>query len=340
MLVRNGRLPKKPTPRGVVRGVFLVYFLYLCVRLWLFALWALGRSSLHVVRPDAVAGIIPVGAYTSLIGWVKSGVFDVVVPAGVVIVLGALLLSVLFKRGFCGWVCPVGTVFEATASVGRFVKRNVPGAPRWLGRNLPVPRWADRTLRGIRYGLTAMVVLFVAMVPASEALAFQKLPYYAAADVKILSYFVSPPLWYLGLGAVILGGSFAFGNVWCRYLCPLGGLYGAIGSASACTVVRDETACIDCKACAKACHAGVRVDTAASVRAPECDGCMDCVLACPKREALQARAFGRFSMPWWAWPTAVVGVWLAAYALAVLTGHWHSAMPEPYFVDAIRTLRL
>ncbi|HEY3318777.1 MAG TPA: 4Fe-4S binding protein [Coriobacteriia bacterium] len=340
MSTRDRRLPTKPTPRGTVRGVFLVFFVYLCVRLWLFALWAMGRSALHVARPEAVAGIIPVGAYTSFFAWIKTGVFDSVVPAGVVIVIGALTLSVLLKRGFCGWICPVGTVFEATASVGRFVRRNVPGTPKWLGRNLPVPSGVDRALRGVRYAVTALILAFVALVPAEAALQFQTLPYYAAADVKILSYFVSPPLWYAGLGAVLLGGSFAFGNVWCRYLCPLGGLYGALGSASACTVVRDAESCIDCKACAKVCHAGVRVDVATSVRAPECDGCMDCVLACPKRGALTPRAFGLLRMPWWAWPAAVISVWLTAYAVAVLTGHWHSPLPESYFADAIRTLGL
>jgi polyferredoxin len=340
MSTRKTVLLHKPSPRGVVRGGFLLFFVYLCARLWLFALWALDRSAMHVTRPDAVAGIIPVGAYTSFFAWVKSGVFDAVVPAGVVIVIGALVLSLLFKRGFCGWICPVGTVFEGSGAFGRFVRRRIPGAPKWLGRHLPAPRAVDLGLRGLRYALTAMVILFVAAVPVREALDFQTLPYYAASDVKIISYFVHPPLWYLAFGFVMIGASVAFGNVWCRYLCPLGGLYGAIGAASPCTVVRDAEACIDCKACARVCHAGVRVDKARSVRSAECDGCMDCVLACPEDGALTARAFGSIRIPWWVWPTAVVGVWLAAYALALLTGHWHSAMPETYFVEAVRTLGL
>jgi polyferredoxin len=331
---------RKPTPRGFVRTGFLLFFVYLCVRLWLFALWALGRGVARVERPNAVAGIIPVGAYTSLFAWLKTGVFDAVVPAGVVIVIGALALSLLFKRGFCGWICPVGTVFEGSSAFGRFVRRHVPALPKWLGRNAPIPRGVDLALRGVRYAITALIVFALAAVPAQAALEFQTLPYYAASDVKILSYFVHPPLWYVAFGMIVIGASVAFGNVWCRYLCPLGGLYGAIGCASPCTIVRDAETCIDCKACAKVCHAGVRVDVATSVRAPECDGCMDCVLACPKRGALTARAFGRFTMPWWAWPSAVVALWLALYAAAVWTGHWHSPMPESYFAEAIRTLGL
>lgn len=338
MSTRTRGLLSQASPRGVVRGAFLLFFVYLCVRLWLFALWALGRSPLHVSRPDAVAGIIPVGAYTSLFAWLKTGVFDIVVPAGVVIVLGALLVSVLFKRGFCGWICPVGSVFEAVGWAGRRMRRSLPGSPKWLGRNLPVPRGVDRGLRALRYVITLMLLAFVGLVPAAAALDFQKLPYYAGSDVKILSYFVHPPLWYLGLGVVALGASAAFGNVWCRYVCPLGGLYGAVGCGSACTVVRDAEACTDCRACARVCHAGVRVDRASSVRAPECDGCMDCVRACPSEGALTARAFGSIGMPWWTWPAAVVAVWLAVYGLALATGHWHSALPEQWFVDAVRSL--
>ena len=127
-----------------------------------------------------------------------------------------------------------------------------------------MPRWLDRTLRGVRYAFAGLILVWLAAVPVAEAVGFQKLSYYAAADVKILSYFVHMPAWYFAFGATIAAGSFLFGNVWCRYMCPLGGLYGAVGCASACTVVRDAETCIDCGACARACHADVAVDTSRS----------------------------------------------------------------------------
>jgi polyferredoxin len=158
------------------------------------------------------------------------------------------------------------------------------------------------------------------------------------ADIKILSYFVHPPLWYAAFGAVVGLGTFALGNVWCRYMCPLGGLYGAIGVASVCTISRDEELCIDCSKCAKACHAGVRVDRVASVRSPECDGCMDCVIACPRQGALRPKVLGLVAFPWWVWPVAVVAVWLGVYAIAVATGHWHAGITEQSFVQAIQAV--
>ncbi|MFA5843479.1 MAG: 4Fe-4S binding protein [Coriobacteriia bacterium] len=314
-------------PRSVVRVVFLAFFVYLCARLWMFYLWTVGEGA-HVARPEAVAGLIPLGAYMSFFAWIKSGTFDPVVPAGMVIIIGALLLSFLFKRGFCGWICPVGSVWQAFGWAGR----------KALGRSLRLPRVVDLALRGLRYVSTAMFVGWLAFLPVAVALEFQTIPYYAVADIKILSLLVRIKPVYLAVGAVVGVGSFLLGNAWCRYLCPLGGLYGACGVASLCTVVRDPGPCIDCGRCAAVCHAAVPVDRLRSVRAPECDGCLDCVLDCPAPGALTARAFGSLRFPWWVWPVGVVGTWLLVYIVALATGHWRAGITEEAFVAAVRAL--
>ncbi len=64
-------------------------------------------------------------------------------PAGLVIIIAAFATSLLFRRGFCGWICPVGTVWEAFAALGR----------RIFGRNFQLPRWAR--YRGTRRPLHA-----------------------------------------------------------------------------------------------------------------------------------------------------------------------------------------
>lgn len=319
-----GRTLGKIGPRLLVRGGFFAYFVFISVRLLQFRAWALGTGS-FVPRPEAVAGLLPVGSYMSFFLWLKTGFFDPVLPAGIVIIIGALATSLLFKRGFCGWICPVGTVWEASAWLGRKVlKRD----------NFRFPRWLDLGLRGVRYLLAAAVMVWLAMVSVNEAMGFQQLPYYATVDAKMLLLFAAPV--YLVVIALAFVSMMLLGNVWCRYLCPLGGVYGACGVASACTVVRDAEKCIDCGKCAKACHAAVPVDTLRSVRAPECDGCQDCVRACPAEGALTPRAFGRFTMRWWMWPLGVVVLWLAIYGIAVATGHWHSQLPIETFAQFMR----
>jgi polyferredoxin len=316
-------------PRAVVRGAFFVFFVYLCVKLWMFYLWSIGAGP-YVARPEAVAGIIPVGAYMSLFAWMKSGVYDPVIPAGVTILLGAMLLSLLFKRGFCGWVCPVGAFWEFFGWAG----------DRMLPRQPHAPRILDLVLRGLRYVLTALVLSWIFLVSVQEALSFQQLPYYAVADIKIISLFVRLPWWYVAFGATIAAGSFFFGNIWCRYICPLGGLYGAIGVFSPTTVVRDDDKCIDCGRCTKSCHALVDVQRLGSVHAPECDGCQDCVVVCPAPGALEGRLLAKWRISPWVWAAAVVALWLLVYGIAVASGHWNSPLSPEQFKAAVQSVTI
>jgi Pyruvate/2-oxoacid:ferredoxin oxidoreductase delta subunit len=129
-----------------------------------------------------------------------------------------------------------------------------------------------------------------------------------------------------------------FSPVWCRYLCPLGGWYSALGMASACAVHRDDTACTHCQKCTKVCHALVDVEHAKGrVWAPECDGCMDCVRHCPAPGALEARVLGRWRIAAWVWPLLVVAVWLAIYTGAKITGNWDTTIPPARFQQAVQS---
>jgi ferredoxin len=107
---------------------------------------------------------------------------------------------------------------------------------------------------------------------------------------------------------------------------------------SPCAVHRDGERCIDCHKCTKVCHALVDVERAPGrVWAPECDGCMDCVRACPAPGALEARVAGRWRIDARVWPVLVVGIWLAIYGGAKLTGHWDTTIPAATFREAVRS---
>ncbi|MEA5076414.1 MAG: 4Fe-4S binding protein [Coriobacteriia bacterium] len=311
------------TSRWLVKSVFFALFVWLTSRLLAFAAWARGEGP-FVPRPEAVAGILPVGHFTSFFAWLKGGGWDTLLPAGLVIIIAALATSLLFKRGFCGWICPVGTLWEGAAAIGR----------RLLGgRNIRLPRWLDIAGRGFRYVLGFGFFAFVGMVSVPEAVGFRELPYMWVADIKIIEGFGQPIFLIVILFAFVL--SMLLGPVWCRYACPIGALYSAVGLASPCAVKRDEETCIDCGKCTRACHAFVDVQHAATVHAAECDGCMDCVKVCPVEGALEARAFGRVRIAPWVWPLLVVGVWFAIYLVAKLTGNWDTTIPVDVFRQVI-----
>lgn len=312
------------TSRWFVKLSFLAFFVLSVIQLLRFERWARGGGP-YVPRPEAVAGILPIGHFTSFFGWVRGGGWDVILPAGLMIILMSLAVSLLFKRGMCGWICPVGTIWEGFAWMGR----------RLLGRNVRVWRWLDWVGRGFRYAFAAAFLLLLLMVSVEEATAFRELPYMWIADLKII-HLMAEPMWLIvaGFGALL---SVVFGPVWCRYVCPLGGLYSAVGIASVCAVQRDAETCIDCHRCSQVCHAFVEPERMTRVWAPECDGCMDCVKVCPVEGCLEAKAASRVPIAPWVWPLLVVGLWLIIFGFAKATGNWDSRVPPEVYRQVIQS---
>lgn len=312
------------TGRWFIKIAFLAYFVFACVQLMRFLAWLEGRGPL-VGRPEIVAGLLPVGHFTSFFAMLRGGGWDTLLPAGLIIIVGALAASVLFKRGFCGWICPVGTVWEVFSAIGR----------RLLGERRPrLPKWLDLIGRTVRWVIAAAAVFLLSVVvPLDQAVAFRALPYMWVADLKILGLMLTPTF---GLVALVAAGlSVLFGPVWCRYLCPLGGLYSALSVASVCRVSRDAERCTHCHSCRAVCHASVDVEARQTVRDSECDGCMECVKACPSEGCLKAVAPGGVRIAAWVWPMLVVGLWLAIFSAAKLTGNWDTHVTADQFRSAV-----
>lgn len=313
------------TSRWFSKTAFLVFFVYACIQLFRFAAWARGEGP-FVARPEAPAGLLPVGHFMSFFAWLRGGGWDTLLPAGLVIIIAALTVSLLFRRGFCGWICPVGTVWEACAALGRKLMG---------GRTIRLPKWLDITGRTIRFLLAAMVVTTLVSVPLAEAVGFRGIPYMLIADLKTIGLMITP----VYLLVILLAGvvSMLFGPVWCRYLCPVGGMYAAVAVASPCSVHRDAETCIQCSRCSASCHALCEPEKVSTVRSTECDGCMECVKVCPVDDCLTARAFSRVRIAPWVWPVLVVGLWLAIYGIAALTGNWRSPVPAEQFKSVINS---
>lgn len=313
------------TSRWFVKSVFFAYFVFACVQLFRFAAWARGNGP-YVSRPESPAGILPIGHFTSFFGWVRGGGWDTFLPAGLVIIIAALAASLLFKRGFCGWVCPVGTFWEAFALAGR----------KLLGRNFLPPRWLDIAGRAFRYVLAAAFMgVLLLLVPVAEAVGFRELPYMWVADLKILGIMLEPT--YIVVVLFVGAVSMLIGPLWCRYLCPLGGLYAAVGLASPCAVERNADTCTHCHRCSKACHAFLDPEKTERVWAAECDGCMDCVKACPVDGCLEAKVLSRVRIAPWMWAALVVVLWLGIWGTAKVTGNWDSTIPDEVFVEVINS---
>jgi len=95
----------------------------------------------------------------------------------------------------------------------------------------------------------------------------------------------------VGLVILIISiiGSMVYDRFFCKYLCPMGALYGIIGKISPFKVVRNESVCIGCGLCNNVCPVNIDVQHSSEVTTAECISCQTCVLNCPKAGALESK---------------------------------------------------
>jgi polyferredoxin len=320
---------------GALRFWIQAAFIALC--LWIgieFILWygAHADGATPVVnRPPGVEGFLPISALMSLWYFAQTGDFNMIHPAGTVILAAIVLMSIAFKKSFCSWLCPVGTISESLADLGKkLFKRNF---KPWV--------WIDLPLRSLKYLMLAFLAysVFVLMTPA-DLRAFLESPYNRVADVKMLLFFRDITRTALIVIGVLMLGSLFIRGFWCRYLCPYGALLGLAGLLSPLRITRNPDTCIDCAKCAKVCPSRIKVDKVKRVWSDECTSCMSCVEACPVADALQLKAHrrSRFEFRTIHVAIGVVATFLLLTGGAMLAGAWHSSVSEEEFGRRIRDI--
>ncbi len=135
---------------------------------------------------------------------------------------------------------------------------------------------------------------------------------------------------------VLLIGSVFIQNLWCRYLCPYGALFGLFSKLSPLRIKREAELCIDCAKCAKACPSALAVDKLITINSAECTGCMRCVTSCPAEGALHLSMAGsKRRVPTWAVAAGVAAIFLGIAGYAQLTGHWHTNLPQSLYQSLV-----
>jgi polyferredoxin len=253
--------------------------------------------------------------------FVLTGIVEPIHPSGLVLFIAIVGVSLLLKKGFCGWICPVGTVSQYLWMAGE----------KLFGRNFRVERYTDIGLRSVKYVLLSLFfwVIVVAM-GSTMILMFFLSDYYKVADVKMLKFFTDMStlsLWVIG---ALVALSVVYKNFWCRYLCPYGALLGLVSRLSPVKVRRNEGQCVHCHACTKHCPALIDVETKEAVTSGECFGCMTCVSRCPSPGALDMTVnSGKRILPLRPahYAIALIVLFYLVVGIGVLTGNWHSRVP-------------
>lgn len=330
---RDGRAlqsrPVEDPAKGVRRWVqwgFLVLNIWLG---WTFYSWVrqfeTGVRFAAFERPAGVEGWLPIAGMMNLKLFLHTGEIPAIHPAAMVLFVTFASLSLLLRKSFCGWLCPVGTLCEA---LWRFGEKR-------LRLNVKPWKWLDIPLRSLKYILLGLFLYAVVSMSATGLAAFLQSPYGLIADVKMLNFFRHMGQTAAIVIAVLVAGSLAIRNFWCRYLCPYGALMGLLSLASPLRITRNPSSCIDCGACARACPSYLPVDQLIQIKSAECIGCQACVDVCPVSDTLWMQAPAKRRVSKRAMAAWTLGLFLAVVSLAKLTGHWQSPISDDLYFRLI-----
>ncbi|MCR5425400.1 MAG: 4Fe-4S binding protein [Lachnospiraceae bacterium] len=215
--------------------------------------------------PGAV-GSCPIGSLQTFLTGMRFRVPYYVV--GLLLFFGALL-----GRVICGFLCPFGLLQE-------------------LLHLIPVPKKlrtfkGDRILRYLKY---VILVVFVIVLPIAVKLT----PFFckyicpsgtvsgillALSDRAVASKLGRIFTWKLSLLVLCVLGSTVIFRPFCKYICPLGAIYGCFNKFALVRMECDHAKCISCGKCKAACK--MCVDPVAAPNSAECIRCGDCIKACP-----------------------------------------------------------
>lgn len=307
--------------RYVVQAVFLGLTLFVGWRFYQFVMHFETAGLPFVQRPPSVDAFLPIGGFMAFKYFVLTGIVEPIHPSGMVLFAGIAGVSLLLKKGFCGWICPVGTVSQYAWMIGE----------RIFGRNFRVEHYTDIGLRSIKYLLMSffLYVIGIAMGTTMIMMFFMS-DYYKIADVRMMKFFTdisALAFWVLAALAVL---SVLYKNFWCRYLCPYGALLGLLSKLSPVKVRRREEQCTHCGACTRSCPSLIDVESQSTVNSAECFGCLTCVSSCPSAGALDVAANYRKQvrvLPPYLYPVILAGLFFLAMGIGMATDSWHSKIP-------------
>lgn len=195
-------------------------------------------------------------------------------------VLGFLMMfGTLLGRFICGWLCPFGLVQDLLHKIpfpGK--KKNLPG---------------HRFLKYMKY---VVLLLFVILLPSlAVGVTGNGNPWFCKYICPSGTLMGGLPLglgnpmlrsalgklfsWKVFLLLLIVVLSVKYYRPFCKYVCPLGAIYGLFNPVSLYRFRIEEKTCIQCGACQKVCGMDIRVwETPNSA---ECIRCGDCRTVCP-----------------------------------------------------------
>jgi ferredoxin-type protein NapH len=217
-------------------------------------------------------GACPIGSLQAVIGSSKYQVALYV--SGIIMLFGAIM-----GRFTCGWLCPFGLLQDLV--------HKIPFPKKWKAFK------GDRLLRWLKYIILAVFVILLPMFAVD--IMGQGAPYFCKYICPSGIFLGGIPLvasnpmlrdavgflftWKTVILAAVILLSVIIYRPFCKYICPLGAIYGLCNRFSALKITIDSEKCVSCGKCGRVCQMGV--DPLKNPNSAECIRCGKCMDNCP-----------------------------------------------------------
>ncbi|MBQ0051998.1 MAG: 4Fe-4S binding protein [Treponema sp.] len=197
-------------------------------------------------------------------------------------VFGLLVIFGTFLGRFvCGFLCPFGLIQDLLYKIPFFKKiSSLPG---------------EKFLRYFRFVILAVFVIILPMFVSDITGLGQ--PWFCkficpagTLEGGIPLVLLNKPLrsaagflfkWKVLILIITIISSIIIYRPFCRYICPLGAIYGIFNKVSFYRFKVDETKCTKCGACQKVCKLNIKLYE--NPNSMDCIRCGECKSACPKK---------------------------------------------------------
>ena len=259
------------TVRRISQIFFLVVFLWFCVAATLGAAW-------WQLRGWPINWLLDLDPLTSLATVLATGTLFATLTWSLV----AIGLTLFLGRFFCGFACPLGTINQATGWVAR----------RGLHQHGRVEANRHRPAQAWKYYFLAFFLALAFMGSVQTGL-IDPLPLlHRSVNLALLPLAdnglgllsgeprFSTSAWLIGVVFLgVVGLNLVLPRFFCRFICPLGALFGLLGRFSPWRIGKTGGKCGDCHICEEYCEGACR--PSGTFIAGECVMCMNCLDRCP-----------------------------------------------------------
>jgi len=257
------------------------------VQTLVFSLWvSLILATKHPME-SWIAQHLPVSLLLRIDPLVMTAVCGGMRMAVTITLLGAVTLAVslILGRVFCGWVCPLGAIFDAYGWILRRLRIKIEG---------PSPSWFR-----LKYYLLAAILIFAVLGGVSPLMGFDPIVLITRVAATVLNPLMRKSdelLWNAGdmpgfhgkfidvatlvLFLGIMSATTRLSRIWCRTACPLGAYLAVLSRNS--VLRRDTQGCVHCNICATHCPTGaISFQDETVYNESECIKCFSCSQECP-----------------------------------------------------------